>query len=131
MAAPSYYHLGNVKASKTIVEVTYDGVNISTDISKYLLDFVYTDNVHGKADESTKTSTTENPPTDFEQTQLGKLAALFLQYSNEPNNLFFYNAMSALQNELLKIINLLEGKGYADQALDLREGVGEHLRDKS
>lgn len=217
-----------MQANKTIVEVKYDGVNITTDISKYLIDFIYTDNVTGKADEidlvlndseelfqnqwfpdkkstitariiqdgitlecgtffidevtlqlfpdqmtwhcvsvdpnsqlgtkkhkgfskitlleiakdiagnhglkvddGTKTIVEQNPKTDVEQTQLGKIAALFLRYSNEPNNVFFYNQMSALQNELLKIITQLEGKGYIDQANDLRAGVGENLTDKS
>jgi phage protein D len=87
---------------------------------------------HGlQVDDGTKTITYQNPTTDDEQKKLVKLAELFLKYSNEPNNIFFYNEISALQNQLLKVIQSLEGKGYKKEATELRNGVGEFLLDKS
>lgn len=82
-------------------------------------------------DDGTKTITLQKPPTLSEQAKLVKLAELFLLYSNEKNAVFFYNQMSALQNELLKVIQALEAKGYATEAAELRTGIGENLYDKT
>ena len=80
-------------------------------------------------DDGTKTITLQLPPTDKEQSDLNKLQKLFNTSASQTNETFFYSTISALTQQLGKVIISLNNKGYTDQADELKNGISTNLLD--